>query len=48
MSGADAAGVKAVLKAELPAEFAGLSDAIFDDVVESAAKFDPLEQLPLP
>ena len=48
MSGADAAGVKAVLRAELPTEFKDSSDTIFDGIVEAAAKFDPLEQLPLP
>ena len=48
MAGTDAAGVKAVLKAELPAEFANLSDTIFDDIVKAAAEFKPFEQLPLP
>ena len=48
MGGADAAEVKAVLKAELPTEFADLSDTIFDDIVKAAAKFNPFEQLPLP
>ena len=48
MAGADAAEVKTVLKAELPTEFADLSDTIFDDVVKAAAEFKPFERLPLP
>ena len=47
MAGAAEAEVKALLEAELPAEFAGLKDTIFSDIVNAAAEFKPFTPVPL-
>lgn len=48
MAGDDEAVVKAVLKKELPKEYAPLADIVFNDIVKAVAEFKPFTPLPLP
>lgn len=48
MAGDDEETVKALLKAELPKEYAPLTEIIFKDVVKAVEEFKPFKRVPLP